>query len=410
MTTPSALGQSGSADVLMDRNVLTPLWVVFGLAMGPAVALGLSRFAYALLLPAMRTDLGWSFADAGAMNTANAVGYLAGAWVAAPMGKKLGDKVVFAIGLLFTALAVFATGLTANFTMLLILRLIAGLSGAVAFVAGAALTSAGAAGGPKSRAPTWLGIYFSGAGIGVIASALGVLPLLDLTGWRGGWFMLGGLSLLATALGCLVLRRSPAPDHSPFGSARGGGWSPWFMARQLIAYGLYGAGYIAYATFIVAFLRDEQGFSNENVAVFWSIVGFASVAAAFLWGPILARLSGGRGTAVTIAVVAVGAAVPLFWSGIFGAYLSAVLFGGSFLSVVASVTAFARKAARPHAWTAAIAALTIVFGLGQCIGPVLSGALSDGENGVRTGLWLSVGILIIASMIAVFQPEPSAQQ
>jgi Uncharacterised MFS-type transporter YbfB len=48
----------------------TSLWVVAGLAMAPAVALGLARFAYALLLPAMRADLGWSYANAGAMNTA----------------------------------------------------------------------------------------------------------------------------------------------------------------------------------------------------------------------------------------------------------------------------------------------------------------------------------------------------
>ena len=34
------------------RTALTPMWVVVGLAMGPAVALGLARFAYALLLPA----------------------------------------------------------------------------------------------------------------------------------------------------------------------------------------------------------------------------------------------------------------------------------------------------------------------------------------------------------------------
>ena len=35
----------------------TSLWIVAGLAMGPAIALGLARFAYALLLPAMRADL-----------------------------------------------------------------------------------------------------------------------------------------------------------------------------------------------------------------------------------------------------------------------------------------------------------------------------------------------------------------
>ncbi|MGW9027614.1 helix-turn-helix domain-containing protein [Streptomyces sp. NPDC055722] len=36
-----------------------------GLAAGPVVALGFTCFAYALLLPSMRTALGWSYAAAG---------------------------------------------------------------------------------------------------------------------------------------------------------------------------------------------------------------------------------------------------------------------------------------------------------------------------------------------------------
>ena len=48
------------------------------LGLGTAISLGLARFAYALLLPAMRADLGWSYLVAGAMNTVNAAGYLAG--------------------------------------------------------------------------------------------------------------------------------------------------------------------------------------------------------------------------------------------------------------------------------------------------------------------------------------------
>jgi predicted MFS family arabinose efflux permease len=181
------------------------------------------------------------------------------------------------------------------------------------------------------------------------------------------------------------------------------------MAHNLFAYGLFGAGYIAYATFIVAYLRSDQGFSAASVSLFWSILGLASVAAAFLWGPILSRLTGGRGTAATISVVMIGAAVPLLWSRPAGAYLSAILFGGSFLSVVVAVTAFARKAAKPHAWTAVIAVFTVAFGLGQCIGPILSGALSDGPSGVRSGLWLSVGLLAAGSIIAAFQGEPSLE-
>ena len=53
------------------------------LSLGTASALGFGRFAYGLLLPAMRDDLGWSLTEAGAMNTANGLGYLVGAMAAA---------------------------------------------------------------------------------------------------------------------------------------------------------------------------------------------------------------------------------------------------------------------------------------------------------------------------------------
>jgi predicted MFS family arabinose efflux permease len=373
--------------------------------MGPAVALGLARFAYALLLPAMRADLGWSFADAGAMNTANAAGYLLGALVAAQIGRGLGDKVAFSLGLLVTSLAIGGAGFTASFTGLLLLRAVSGLAGAVAFIAGAGLTSAAAAGGSRSRAPTLLGIYFAGAGIGITASALAVPAVLSGMGWRGGWLALGALGFAATIYGSLVLGHAPETSYKV--QAGRGGWSARFMAFKLISYALFGAGYIAYATFIVAYLRANEGFDGGSITAFWAILGLAAVAAAFAWGPVLGRLKGGWGASATIATVAAGAVLPLIWHGPSSAYLSAIFFGGSALAVIAAVTSFARRAAKPHAWTAAIAALTIAFGIGQCIGPLLSGALSDGPNGVRAGLWLSVGILVVASVVATFQPEPA---
>jgi predicted MFS family arabinose efflux permease len=180
------------------------------------------------------------------------------------------------------------------------------------------------------------------------------------------------------------------------------------MACKLVSYGLFGAGYIAYATFIIAFLRSSEGFDCGSVTAFWTILGLSAVVAAFAWGPILGRLKGGWGAAATIGTVAIGAALPLLWPGPTAAYLSSILFGGSFLAVVAAVTSFARRAAEPHAWSDAIAALTIAFGIDQCIGPVLSGAISDGPNGIRSGLWVSVGMLIAATIIAAFQPEPAA--
>ena len=375
--------------------------------MGPAVALGLGRFAYALLLPPMRADLGWSFAQAGALNTANAAGYLIGALVAAPVGRRMGDKRVFAISLVLSALAVGASGLTADYMALLALRVAAGFTGALGFVCGAGLASAAAMGGSKHRAPTLLGIYFAGAGMGITASALAVPPLLGTVGWRGGWLVLGALALRAArhSVACRCVAR-PNPPIRSADDARAG-WSPRVMACTLVAYGLFGAGYIAYATFIVAYLRGSEGFTGGDVTRFWSLFGFSSVAAAFAWGRVLGGLRGGWGLAATLSVLTIGTAAPLIWSTPAGAYVSAILFGGSFLAVLAAVASFARRAFPPHAVTAAIGALTVVFGIGQCIGPVLSGALADGPSGLKAGLWLSVAILGVGAIVAAFQREPT---
>ncbi|MEJ2632284.1 MAG: YbfB/YjiJ family MFS transporter [Acidihalobacter sp.] len=383
----------------------TPIWVVIGLAMGPTVALGLARFAYALLLPPMRAGLGWSYAAAGALNTANAAGYLVGALAAAAFGRRFGDKRVFAVSLLLTALAVGASGLTAEFSRQLALRFGAGFTGALAFVAGAGLTAAAAHGGARSRAPTILGLYFAGGGLGITASALAVPPLLAAFGWRGGWLALGGLSLLATIIAWAALGRAPR-TASAAGKHGHGSWSVRFMVPKLLAYGLFGAGYIAYMTFIIAYLRSAEQFSGFEISAFWAVLGIAAILAAFAWGPVLGRLKGGWGTTATVGVVTLGAAMPLIYGGIAGAFLSAILFGGSFLAVVAAVSSFGRRVAPPHAWTAVIGALTVAFGIGQSIGPVLSGMLSDGSGGVATGLWVSVAILAVACVVAATQPEP----
>ena len=370
--------------------------------MGPVVALGLARFAYALLLPAMRSDLGWSYANAGAMNTANAVGYLGGALLAAPLARRFGVKQTFLAGILITAAGIGASGLSGHFGLLMCLRALTGVSGALAFVAGGSMAAVVA--GDAARAPLALGIYFAGGGFGVTLSALTIPLLLERLGWRAGWQVLGGLSLAATviALPALLRARLPAEQSS---AATESAWSPRSIGIELIGYVLFGAGYIAYATFIIAQLRSSSRFSPQEISYFWALLGCAAMAGVFVWGPVLARLKGGHGAAAVIAAVTLGAALPLMSSGRAVAYLSAALFGGSFLSTITAVTSFARRAAPPAAWTKAIAALTVAFGTGQCIGPLLSGYISDGPDGVRAGLEISAAILLAAAVVISFQRE-----
>jgi len=120
---------------------LPTLVVAAALALGAAISLGLARFSYALLLPPMRADLGWSYFTAGAMNTVNAAGYLAGALAAPAALRRFGARGVFLGGAVLTALALFAHGLVLADGSLYVLRFVTGVGSAGTFVAGGLLAA-----------------------------------------------------------------------------------------------------------------------------------------------------------------------------------------------------------------------------------------------------------------------------
>ena len=109
--------------------------IALGLAAGPVVALGFTRFAYALLLPAMREQLHWSYAAAGGMNTANALGYIIGAGTAAWWSRRFGARAAFTWGILISAVTLLGSAATGNIA---------------ALAAAAAATRA-----PRSQASAW---------------------------------------------------------------------------------------------------------------------------------------------------------------------------------------------------------------------------------------------------------------
>jgi predicted MFS family arabinose efflux permease len=387
----------------------TTVLVVVGLALGPAVALGFARFSYALLLPAMREDMHWTYAAAGFSNTANAIGYFLGAIIAAPVAARVGDKCAFAIGLAITVAALLGSGFSDDFLLMAGLRAIAGAAGALPFITGAALAAAAGGGGDATRPARMLGIYFGGGGFGMLVAALLVPEIIRLHGWRDGWLAMGALGLLGLAAAWPALLFAPTPPRHLSAS---GGRTPPKSARRLlpllVSYTLFGAGYIAYATFIIAWLRTNLDFGPTQVAVFWACVAAPAAVAGLAWGPILTRLRAARGVALANAVVMVGAVLPVFGFGRPAAYASALLFGGSFLIVPTSVTAVARSATPPGAWTPVIALLTVGFAAGQCVGPLLIGWFSDSQS-LSGGLLLSGGFLGLAALMALAQRPPEPQ-
>ncbi|MEK8047948.1 YbfB/YjiJ family MFS transporter [Ideonella margarita] len=391
------------------------VWTMaMSLALASAVSLGLSRFAYALLLPAMRLDLGWSYATAGAMNTVNAAGYLLGALLMPRLLSRWdARRVVLGAGALAAVLlaghgvdvsAGATSGAASNggALWLYVLRVLLGVASAASFVGGGVLASQLAL--QVSKPGLVLGLYYGGTGLGIVASALSLPPLLAhaASAWREAWWLLAVLALLATAglsAGTAGWRVPPPPagERVP---------APWRrLGWGLAGYLMFGLGYIGYMTFNVTLLR-EQGLGSGVITGFYLLVGLGVVASSWLWAGLLQRHADGRPMAVLNGLLAVATALAVLVPGqTVLALLSGALFGSVFLSVVASTTALVRHNLPRAAWASGITAFTVIFAAGQIIGPVLVGLLADRLGGLASGLWLSTGLLALGSLLASRQRQ-----
>lgn len=146
------------------------------LALGTASALGLARFAYGLFLPAMRDELHWSLAEAGAMSTANGLGYLLGALVTAVVVRRLGTAATFRWGMVLTALSLAVTATSDAYPVLVAARAGAGAAGAAVFITGGVIASRLAA---RAASGTPITVYFAGTGLGIVLGGVGIPPLGD---------------------------------------------------------------------------------------------------------------------------------------------------------------------------------------------------------------------------------------
>jgi predicted MFS family arabinose efflux permease len=383
------------------------LWAA-ALSLGSAIALGMARFSYALLLPPMKLDLGWTFAQAGAMNTANALGYLLGALCFPRLSRRWTPATLLLAGCVSTTLLLAASGLVFSTSLLLALRVGAGIGSAMVFISGGVLAAQLASLSTRG-AGLLLGLYYGGTGWGIVASSVlvpfTVLPALH--GWRYAWFALAAVcvvcSIIATGAARRIesshVQRARASDKHA-AEASHGKWGARIVPG-LIGYAMFGIGYIGYMTFIVALLR-KGGMSAATISGFYILLGVATVVSARLWSALLDRMRGGQALAVFNALLGIATLVPAFVMHPLAVFASGAVFGATFLSAVASTTAFVRHNLPASQWAKGISAFTIVFALGQIAGPVVIGWVSD-SAGLERGIVYSALVLLVGAVVAACQ-------
>lgn len=370
--------------------------------MGTLVAVGLARYAYSLLLPAMRADLHWDYAQAGALNAAISIGYLVGALLTPRTETALGIKRAFLGGMLLAMAGLLATAFFRDFAVLMALRFVTGVALGPIFICGFAL--AAHAGTASNRSTLFVSIYGSGLGLGIVVTGILLPPLaVSAIRWPWGWVTLAILALIATLIALPAVWRSPGVPAAVKSSMQ---CHLHRLVPLFIGILAYGAGYFALVTFVVAYLR-AGGYSHARIVEFWITAGAVLVITIFMWGKVLTRLRGGWGVVTTNGVLIVSALILLIWHGEIVVIVSSVLFGASVLVSGLSQFDYGRRLTPPENWTKVIAALTAMFCLGQTLGPILCGWISD-VGGLRFGMLAAIGLLLLCIVVALLQ-RPTVQ-
>jgi predicted MFS family arabinose efflux permease len=360
-----------------------------------AAAQGIGRFVYTPILPFMVAGIGLTKPEAGLIASANFLGYLLGALAAASPRLPGGKHGGFIAGLAGSALTTAAMGLVTSVPAFLALRFLGGVASAFVLVFASALVLERlAALGRSGLSP----LHFAGVGSGIALSALLIAGLEAAgLGWRVQWLAGGGLTLIALFLILPLVPPAPEPLPAAPHEAAASGGSDGRMRRLVLAYGLFGFGYVITATFISTIARSSPSLHGLDFLV-WLAVGLAAAPSVALWVAIGRCLGNEAAYALANLIEAAGVALSVLDASLAGLVLAALLLGGTMMGITALGLIEVRELSKADP-RRSLALMTAAFGLGQMIGPSFAGYAYALTGSFRAPTLAAAAALLIAAAL-----------
>lgn len=372
-----------------NTSELRPWQVIIGGIFGLVLTIGLARFAYTPLLPALQLQTGLNDAHAGGLAAINYAGYISGALAAAWIDDVRWRHRLYSMGLWLSLLSVAGMALSTWLPVWALWRYLGGLCGATGMLLGAGLVLGWLM--RQGRRPE-LGVHFIGLGLGIVVSAVGVWAVSRVwTLWSSQWLAMAAIGLVFF-VPAWAWRPPVPPLVAPAASnASDAGTSRRWMLTMVGSYFAAGWGFVISATFTVAIVEREPALAGQG-ALAWALVGLAAMPAVFLWDKVARRWGDTRALLLAFGLQTASVILPAV-SGSLGAALGgAVGYGATFIGIVSLTLALVGRRA-PHNPGKAMARLTLSYGAAQVIAPVVAGAMAQATGTFKGALWLTAGVM-----------------
>lgn len=378
-----------------------------------AVAMGIGRFAFTPILPAMHEALGVPTSVLGALASVNYLGYLVGAIVTATISSARVLQSVLRWCLLTVVVVTGLMAVSTSVPLWFALRFVAGVASAGVFVCASGVVLHQLGGQGRSDLA---GRFFGGVGSGIALSGLVVLVVVRVghgspESWRLEWLAVAALATVLTVLSLIWLQPATLPIPAALSAQRPVGSSRSRSLPILLiggAYFLEGVGYIVAGTFLVAIVAAGSQ-SAEAATTAWIVAGLAAAPSALVWSWVARRLTLMMALSLAYGLQAIGLLVTArtdTW------LLAAILFGGTFVGITSLTITGSRNLVNADQATRTIAILTAIFGFGQIIGPLLATALADDSAGLARAMPVAAGLVMLGAVLVLVAGKlatPAAQ-
>ena len=360
------------------------------------VGVGVARFVFTSLLPPMLDDfLNISFA--GILASINYIGYLSGSLFSIFIKDTLTKIKYFRIGLMLCVITSLLLSVSENNTVWIISRLLAGFGAAMALVVGSAIVMLKLKNINKTKA---MGIHFSGLGFSILITDLLMRGVFAYGGdWQDAWLVLALFGAIFSCYSAYILSFDKQPlasivkhkfDKSLF--------SP-LVIILIIAYFTEGVGMVVQATFLPDIINSLEGLSGYGGSI-WLVVGIAGIPSSIIWMRLAHRFGSINIMIIAMMIQIVGILIPTISSNIYLNLLSGILYGSTFIGLVALFMNYGGQLAGNNP-VFIMGAITSAYGIGQILAPLYCIVFIKQYNSYNPALYLtalivSAGILLLA--------------
>ena len=370
------------------------------------VGIGLARFAYTPLLPAIVGAHWFDSSKAAYLGAANLAGYLAGALFGRSLAAKTSTRLTLRAMMLLAAIAFFACAYPVSFAWFFAWRFLSGVAGGALMVLAAPTVLAHV---PPSRRGLAGGVIFMGVGVGIAASGT-LVPLLLQQGLAQTWLGLGLIALLLTAIAWRGWPSDNAPmsdvTHHRRPAANG------TLKALYVEYALNAAGWVPHMIFLVDFVARGLGQGLQTGAQYWVLFGIGATVGPLLAGALADRVGFGRALRMAFILEAVSVAVPAIGLGTVWLMASSVIVGAFVTGTVPLVLGRLHEilARHPAQQAAAWQTATVGFALFQAVAAYGLSFLFSWSGGNYQMLFIiGTAAMLIAFVIDVVAAVRSAR-